>query len=301
MFIKITVLAILVGFIAFGILSLTQFKADIRENSKERLAIDLGENLLSAPCLADMKGVFNETKLKQQECYAKYGNTVNELDRISCIDSLLASVITISTQDKSWDFGVKNMRTGRIPPAVKADSPEYEFPALVRMEDGSTEPAKLVIKYAPSGNCGYGYKGADCYNCIKKEECEKMGCKWNGDYCRPAYSCTEICKQDDVCNPKCGSNGCKPDIDCCLVLGKRLSYGDTVFSGTCNSKNYEVFYNASSDISVLIEVRENGETVMEGIDKYHEIEKGKTITVNNIKITAKNIIGKKAIIEAGCA
>lgn len=139
-FIEILTIIIFTLFIFGSLITMTRFKTEVKNANERRLAIDFGENVISANCLADSKGVLNETKLNQELQYSK--NTEKdseEKDGLSCITTGFLAKIMIFVKDeneeKVFEFG-------------RADNPQsrFRFPAIIKKENGKTLPCVVVVE-----------------------------------------------------------------------------------------------------------------------------------------------------------
>lgn len=139
-FIEILTIIIFTLFIFGSLITMTRFKTEIKNANERRIAIDFGENVISANCLADSKGVLNETKLNQELQYSK--NTEKdseEKDGLSCIATGFLAKIMIFVKDeneeKVFEFG-------------RADNPQsrFRFPAIIKKENGKTLPCVVVVE-----------------------------------------------------------------------------------------------------------------------------------------------------------
>lgn len=86
------------------------------------------------------------------------------------------------------------------------------------------------------------------------------------------------CKNADINNgdwQNCTSTG---------VLGNLYNIGAS-FSQTCGAKKYDINYEAADSVSVLLDVKENGVVVKQGLDLIWRIVKGTPETINNLKVT----------------
>lgn len=166
-------------FLIGGILAISQFKVQVNENAGKRLSIDLGENILAAPCLTEEKGLFNETKINSETAYSL--NHPEDRDGISCLDTSVVSVARIKTESKNWLFGSKYLES------LLADNnpSRFEFPAVLNNSDGKITPAKLFVALVVSDKCNNGNEGLNCYNCLDQAGCEKEGCRWDTGICKP--------------------------------------------------------------------------------------------------------------------
>ncbi len=172
--IRLIVIALFTVMLVFGLLSLTEFKATVRTNSLQRLGIDFGENVLSASCTADVKGLLNETKLDAEK--ADYESGKNGLSGFSCIKTAFQARTLVKAETskggKTWEFGFVAGRTY---------GGSREFPAAVNMSDGSIAPAVVDIYVEASADCNSGNNRNNCYNCIDKKGCESAGCSWSSE------------------------------------------------------------------------------------------------------------------------
>lgn len=89
-----------------------------------------------------------------------------------------------------------------------------------------------------------------------------------------------------------------------LSTGSLYKLGKKIFFGECNSKTYSADYLFAGTASIKVQVNEDGNIIKdESGENWHEIEIGKTKTINSLKITlfsldtATNI----ASIVAECA
>lgn len=172
---KLIIIALFAIVIIGGILLITEFKATVKTLSLSRLGIDFGENVLSSSCTADVKGLLNETKLNKEK--TDYDDGKNGLSGFSCIKSAFrARTLVKISETTKWNFGIDEKRKYLN---------MYEFPAAVNMSDGTVLPAILKVVAEASAECNYENNGNNCYNCMKKEDCENAGC---------AYSSSGLCK-----------------------------------------------------------------------------------------------------------
>lgn len=135
-FIDILTVIIFTLFVFGTLLSITRFKTEIREATEFRLAIDFGENILSADCLTNIKGVFNETKVNKELEYWKgvERRDQSEKDGISCLSFNLPVRIIIHTKEGEWVIGDAHGTT------IK------RLPAVLKKESGETIPALLTVE-----------------------------------------------------------------------------------------------------------------------------------------------------------
>lgn len=139
-FIDILTIIIFTLFVFGSLITMTRFKTEVKNANERRLAIDFGENVISADCLADSKGVLNETKLMNEMQYWKNSQfNSEEKDGISCIHTdFLAKIMIFARDDgkeKIFEFG-------------KADNPNsrFRFPAILKKEDGKTLPCVVTVE-----------------------------------------------------------------------------------------------------------------------------------------------------------
>lgn len=155
-----------------GILLLTEFKATVKTSSLQRLGIDFGENILSAKCLSDEKGLLNETKLNKEK--ADYDADKNGLSGFSCAKTAFRARTLIKAKlpagEQKWNFGMDEKR--------KYDN-TYEFPAALNSSDGSIVPAIIKVVAEPSAVCDFGNNGNNCYNCMEEKDCRDAGCEYS--------------------------------------------------------------------------------------------------------------------------
>ncbi len=180
---KIIGLMLFIVFLVAGIMQISQFKVTVNENSFDRLGIDFGENVLAAPCLAEKKGLFNETMLDSEMDYSS--SHPEDKDGISCLKTSTLLLADIKTADKSWFYGshLSNYRLLNFEYII------FEFPAALNSSNGDIVPAKVSVVdpnlYTTKYVCNNLNEGYNCYNCLEKAKCEKEGCAWAGDMCRP--------------------------------------------------------------------------------------------------------------------
>lgn len=135
-FIDILTIIIFTLFVFGSLITMTRFKTDVKDAGQMRLAIDLGENVLAASCLTNIKGVFNETKLNNELSYwecAKNKADLKDKDGISCIQTDFLAKVSVYTKERTWSYGDANGKMAR-------------FPAIVKKENGETVPAVLVVE-----------------------------------------------------------------------------------------------------------------------------------------------------------
>lgn len=139
-FIDILTIIVFTLFVFGSLITMTRFKTEIKSANERRLAIDFGENVISASCLADSKGVLNETKLNKELEYSKITKKdAQEKDGFSCIsiDFFAKTQIFIKDGEREvvFEFG-------------KADNPSsrFRFPAILKKENGKTMPCVVVIE-----------------------------------------------------------------------------------------------------------------------------------------------------------
>lgn len=176
---KLIIIAVFAVVIIGGILLIIEFKAAVKTSSLSRLGIDFGENVLSAGCVADIKGLLNETKLNAEK--TNYDSEKNGLSGFSCIKTAFKArtLIKAKTPDgeKEWNFGFDEKR--KYPNML-------EFPAALNYSDGSAVPAAVSVAAEASAECDSGNSGNNCYNCMEKESCESAGCKYSASgLCEP--------------------------------------------------------------------------------------------------------------------
>lgn len=168
---RLIVIALFTVMLVYGLLVLTEFRATIKTTSIQRLGIDFGENVLSAGCVADIKGLLNETKLNAEK--TNYDSEKNGLSGFSCIKTAFRARTLIKTKtpdgEKKWSFGFDGEKNYQN---------YYEFPAAVNFSDGSVVPAVVKVVAEASVDCNAGNGGKNCYNCLEEKECESMGCSW---------------------------------------------------------------------------------------------------------------------------
>lgn len=158
-----------------GIMAISQFRVQVNSNIGKRLSIDYGENLLSASCLTEKKGLFNETMLDKQLDYSL--SHPEDKDGISCINAAAVTSAEIKTADREWFFGDPALRS------IEALT-DFQFPAALNASDGKIVPAKLFALVLKSDVCDNGYGGLNCYNCLDRSKCVSAGCKWEGEICK---------------------------------------------------------------------------------------------------------------------
>lgn len=164
-------------FLVAGILAITQFKVQVNDNISKRLAIDFGESVLAAPCLAEKKGVFDETRLDSEARYSL--NNTGDTDGISCLDSSVLAAARIETGGGKWLFGSDSLKS-----SLNEASSRLEFPAALNDSEGRIIPARLYIAISAQGACSSGNNGLNCYSCLDKLKCEDEGCKWVDGTCK---------------------------------------------------------------------------------------------------------------------
>lgn len=166
---RLIVIALFTVMLVFGLLVLTEFRASIKTVSLQRIGIDFGENVLSSSCASDAKGLLNEAKLDKEK--ADYDAGKNGLSGFSCLKTAFKARTLIKTSGtKKWSFGFDEKK--------KYES-MFEFPANVKMSDGSAVPALVDVFIEASVDCNAGNGGRNCYNCLEEKECESMGCAWS--------------------------------------------------------------------------------------------------------------------------
>ncbi|MEM7826700.1 MAG: hypothetical protein QXQ40_00555 [Candidatus Aenigmatarchaeota archaeon] len=129
-FIDVITIIIFTVFVIGSLFILIQFRTNMKYATTSRIAIDFGENLLSAECIADMKGVLNETKLDIEQNYYRQNREDN--DGFSCLVTDFETNTIIETRGKRWIFG-------------EASGKSAYFPALIKMRNGITLPATVTV------------------------------------------------------------------------------------------------------------------------------------------------------------
>lgn len=175
---RLIVIALFTIMLVYGLLVLTEFRASIKTTSLQRLGIDFAENVLSAGCTTNIKGLLNETKLNNEKI--EFDSNKNDLSGFSCIKTAFKARTLIKAKtgsdEKKWNFGFDEKRSYQN---------SYEFPAAVNFSDGSVIPAVLKVAVEASVDCNAGNGGDNCFNCLKKEDCETAGCLWQEAVCQP--------------------------------------------------------------------------------------------------------------------
>lgn len=167
-------------FLIGGILAISQFKVQVNENSGKRLAIDFGENILAAPCLAEEKGLFNETMLNSELSYSSAHP--EDKDGISCLETSVITAFKIKTGNKDWFFGDENWQ---YLDNIKISELQFVFPSVLNISSGEIVPAKLFVVVSATSSCNNKNEGFNCYNCLDEEKCNKQGCRWDTGICKP--------------------------------------------------------------------------------------------------------------------
>ncbi len=177
---KLIIVALFCVILIGGIFLIIEFKATVKTSGLQRLGIDFGESVLSANCTAEMKGLLNETKLDKEK--ADYDSGKNSLSGFSCVKTAFIARSLIRTKSggggKEWNFNFEENKNYEN---------VFEFPAAINMSDGVISPAVMRVAVEASAECGYENSGNNCYNCMKKEDCENAGCKYyeTKDICKP--------------------------------------------------------------------------------------------------------------------
>lgn len=138
-FIDILTIIIFTLFIFGSLITMTRFKAEVKNANERRLAIDFGENVISASCLSDSKGVLNETKLNSETQYWKsVERDHKEKDGISCIHTDFNAKVMIFAKDNNDE---KTFYFGRDNPGTS-----FRLPAILKKENGETIPCIVTVQ-----------------------------------------------------------------------------------------------------------------------------------------------------------
>lgn len=173
-------------FLVGGILSISQFKVQINENSYNRVAIDFGENVLAAPCLAEKKGLFSEAKLSNNIDY--WSAHPEDKDGISCLNASVLSAIKIKTESNEWFFGAHQLKLLLEAQAPQTGFAEYEFPAALKLDYGFGDNFESGLGYLNPKNIwdeitsgtslstDYSHSTSHSLKIDGSKECAVVGC-----------------------------------------------------------------------------------------------------------------------------